>query len=59
MNVSVTKGAEHGKSFASYVTFLENNHFIPPGSREWVKHIRKKGNEATHGIPSISQENAI
>jgi hypothetical protein len=59
MNVSVTKGADHGKSFAFYVTFLEDNHFIPPGSREWVDHIRKKGNEATHEIPSISQEDAI
>lgn len=59
MNVSVTKGADHGKSFASYVSFLESNHFIPPGSREWVDHIRKKGNEATHEIPSISQDDAI
>ncbi|MCM3651317.1 DUF4145 domain-containing protein [Metabacillus litoralis] len=59
MNISVSKGAEAGKSFASYVTFLEENHYIPPNSREWVDHIRKKGNEATHEIPSISKEDAI
>lgn len=59
MNVSVTKGAEEGKSFAFYVNFLEENHFIPPDSKGWVDHIRKKGNEATHEIPSISQDDAV
>ncbi|MEA0563287.1 DUF4145 domain-containing protein [Lysinibacillus irui] len=59
MNISVSKGAEGGKTFAFYVTFLEENHYIPPESREWVDHIRKKGNEATHEIPSISREDAI
>lgn len=59
MNVSVTKGADAGKQFAYYVTFLEENHFIPPGSRDWVDHIRKKGNEATHEIPSISKDDAV
>ncbi|MFE5430259.1 DUF4145 domain-containing protein [Peribacillus simplex] len=58
MNISVTKGAEEGKSFAFYVSYLENNHFIPPGSKEWVDHIRKKGNEATHEIPSIDKADA-
>ena len=59
MNVSVTKGAEAGKRFAFYVTFLEENHFLPPNSKEWVDHIRKKGNEATHEIPSVNQVDAI
>lgn len=59
MNVSVAKGAVAGKSFAFYVNFLEDNHYIPPGSKDWVDHIRQKGNEATHEIPSISQEDAV
>lgn len=59
MNVAVTKEAPAGKSFAFYVTFLEENHFVPPDSREWVDHIRKKGNEATHEIPSIGKEDAV
>jgi hypothetical protein len=59
MNISVSKGEKAGKSFAEYVTFLEDNHFIPPNSRAWVDHIRKKGNEATHEIPSIKREDAI
>lgn len=58
MNISVSKGAVEGKQFAYYVTFLEDNHYIPPGSREWVDHIRKKGNEATHEIPSIDYADA-
>ncbi len=59
MNSSVDKGAEPGKKFVEYVNFLENNHFIPPNSRDWVDMIRKKGNEATHEIPSISKEDAM
>lgn len=59
MNISVSKGADAGKSFGFYVTFLEDNHFIPPNSREWVDHIRKKGNEATHEIPEINKDDAI
>lgn len=59
MNASVSKGAESGRSFAHYVTFLEENHYIPPDSREWVDHIRRKGNEATHEIPSIEKADAI
>jgi hypothetical protein len=59
MNLAVSKGAEVGKSFAHYVSFLSDNHYIPPGSREWVDHIRSKGNEATHEILSMSKEDAI
>lgn len=59
MNIAVSKGAEAGKSFAFYVSYLEANHFIPPNSREWVDHIRSKGNEATHEIPSMSKVDAI
>jgi Domain of unknown function (DUF4145) len=59
MNISVSKGADSGKNFAYYVSFLEDNHFIPPNSRDWVDHIRKKGNEATHEIPSIGHEDAV
>ena len=58
MNISVTKGAETGKNFAFYVDYLEKRNYIPPDSKDWVNHIRKKGNEATHEIPSISKEDA-
>lgn len=59
MNVAVSKGAQEDKSFAYYVRYLNENHFIPPGSNEWVDHIRNKGNEATHEIPNMGREDAV
>ncbi|MGZ0875138.1 DUF4145 domain-containing protein [Priestia megaterium] len=59
MNVAVSKGAEAGKSFAFYVNFLDEHRYIPPDSKEWVDHIRDKGNEATHEIPSMSKTDAL
>jgi hypothetical protein len=59
MNVSVTKGAEAGKRFAFYVDYLYENHFIPPNSKEWVDHIRQKGNEATHEINQMTESDAV
>lgn len=59
MNVSVSKGAPLGKKFIEYVNFLDENHYTPPDSKEWVDHIRKTGNEATHDIPSIEKDDAI
>ncbi|OLO28127.1 hypothetical protein BTR23_18660 [Alkalihalophilus pseudofirmus] len=56
MNTAVSKGAEEGKSFAHYVNFLKENHYIPPQSEEWVDHIRKKGNEANHEIKAMNRE---
>jgi hypothetical protein len=58
MNVAVSKGADAGKSFVFYVNFLNDNHYIPPNSQTWVDHIRNKGNEATHEIPSMTKEDA-
>ncbi|KAB2337641.1 DUF4145 domain-containing protein [Cytobacillus depressus] len=59
MNVAFSKGAKAGEKFAVYVDFLDNNHFIPPGGKGWVDHIRKKGNEATHEIPNLKREDAL
>lgn len=59
MNIAVSKGADEGLSFNKYVEYLSDNHFIPPGSEEWVHHIRKKGNEATHEIDIMEKDDAI
>jgi DNA-directed RNA polymerase subunit RPC12/RpoP len=56
MNIAVANGAEENKKFAEYVDYLENNRYTPPNSKIWIDHIRKKGNEATHEIPSISEQ---
>ena len=58
MNVAVSKGAPENKRFIEYVEWLQSQNFIPPGSADWIDVIRQKGNEATHEIPAISQEDA-
>lgn len=54
MHIAVEKGAPEGKKFAEYIDYLEDHHFSPPGSREWVDHIRTRGNEANHTIELMS-----
>jgi hypothetical protein len=58
MNVAVQHGARPGETFVDYVDYLSNNGFVPPNGRAWVDQIRKKGNEATHEIPQITQQDA-
>jgi len=58
MHIAVEKGAPEGKSFIEYVEFLSDNHYVPPDGKGWVDYIRKKGNEATHEIVLMKQEDA-
>lgn len=58
MHIAVSKGAKPGESFAHYVEYLTDNHFVPPDAKDWVDHIRKKGNEANHDIVIMSTEDA-
>jgi hypothetical protein len=58
MNVAVQQGAQPGQAFAQYVDHLAESGFIPPNGRAWVDQVRKKGNEATHEIPSIGSSDA-
>lgn len=58
MHIAVSKDAEKGKSFAYYVDFLADNHYVPPGAKGWVDHIRKIGNEANHEIVIMPKEEA-
>jgi len=58
MNIAVSKGADEGKHFFDYVEYLENNNYIPPDGKDWVDHIRTKGNEATHEIAIMKKEDA-
>jgi hypothetical protein len=50
MNVAVHKGAKTGLTFIEYVEHLSATNYVPPDGKDWVDHIRKKGNEATHEI---------
>jgi hypothetical protein len=40
------------------VNYLSDNGFVPPDGKDWVDHIRTKGNEATHEIKIMSKEDA-
>jgi hypothetical protein len=58
MNIAVSKGAPEGQTFIQYVEFLSDNNYVPPDGKEWVDHIRTKGNEATHEIAIMKGEDA-
>jgi hypothetical protein len=58
MNIAVQQGAEEGLKFIQYVDYLASKGFIPPNGRHWVDHIRKKGNEATHEIALMEEQDA-
>jgi hypothetical protein len=58
MHIAVAKGAPAGKSFAEYVDYLSANHHISSDAKEWVDHIRNKGNEANHEIVIVGSDDA-
>lgn len=58
MNIAVAKGDKEGKKFVQYVEYLDQNHYTPPNSEEWVKHIKDQGNEANHEIDMKKKEDA-
>lgn len=58
MNIAVQEGAKEGDSFFSYVTYLADKGYVPPNGRHWVDHIRKRGNEATHEIVLMGENDA-
>tara|TARA_E500000318_G_scaffold14854_8_gene15280 strand:- start:137761 stop:138018 length:258 start_codon:yes stop_codon:yes gene_type:complete len=59
MLIAVDKGAKENLKFVQYVDFLSENHHVPAGSGDWVKHIKDRGNEATHELPNTSKADAI
>jgi hypothetical protein len=58
MHVAVALGAKPGEAFIAYVQYLADNHYVPPGAKGWVDHIRTKGNEANHEITLMKQADA-
>ncbi len=58
MNIAVSKGAAEGLSFLEYVDHLASKGYVPPDGKDWVDHIRQKGNEATHQIKIMTKEDA-
>jgi hypothetical protein len=58
MHIAVEKKAKEGLSFQTYVEYLSEKNYIPPDGKEWVDHIRDKGNEANHEIKIMKKEDA-
>jgi|SRR5690606_21171851 len=58
MNIAVEQGAKEGLRFVEYVNYLSDQGFVPPNGKKWVDHIRKKGNEATHEIALMQEQDA-
>lgn len=58
MHIAVEKAAAAGLKFIQYVEFLSDKGYVPPNGKDWVDHIRKKGNEATHEIVLMSEDDA-
>jgi len=58
MNIAVSQGAKEGLEFIKYVNYLSDKGYIPPNGKHWVDHIRKKGNEATHEIALMKENDA-
>lgn len=58
MHLAVEKGADPGLSFVNYVQYLGERGYVPPEGREWVDHIRRKGNEANHEIVLMDSREA-
>lgn len=59
MYAAVHKGAPTDKSFAQYVTFLADNHFVPPDCKEMLDHIKDLGNRANHDIRVFTRDEAL
>lgn len=58
MHIAVAKGAAPGLRFVEYVEFLAAKSYVPPEAKEWVDHIRDKGNEANHEINIMTKDEA-
>ena len=59
MHIAVDNGAEEGQTFARYVGWLNDAHYIPPNGAEWVDEVRKRSNEQNHEIVLASREDAM
>ena len=58
MNIAVEQGAPGGLKFIDYVAYLSDKGYVPPNGKHWVDHIRKKGNEATHEIALMGENDS-
>lgn len=58
MHIAVEAGADEGKTFAEYVTYLGQQHYTPPNAAPLLDYMRKLGNEKNHEIKLGTAEEA-
>lgn len=58
MNIAVAKGAKENLKFVQYVQWLVDNGYVPPDGKDWVEHIKDKGNDANHKIEIVVKADA-
>lgn len=58
MHITVDKGAKQNVTFKDYVTYLLDKNYISIEHKDWVDHIREKGNEANHEIVIMQKSEA-
>lgn len=57
-HVAVEKGAQAGKSFLEYVTYLDQERYITRDAQKWVDLLRTKGNVANHEVVVVDEADA-
>lgn len=61
LHIAADRGAPPAdlKNFVAAIDFLAQKGFVPPDGKDWVDHIRTRGNEATHEIVLMTAQDAI
>lgn len=57
-HVAVECEAPPGRRYAEYVTWLRDNHYMPPGGDRWVDVLRQLGNETAHELIEVTDDQA-
>lgn len=58
MHICVEQNACKNKTFAFYVDYLCDNHYIPQNAKGWVDKIRKMANDSVHNLEFWEKEDA-
>lgn len=59
MYIAVHKMAPPDQTFKQYVTYLADNHYVPPDCKAMLDHIKDLGNSANHDIRVFTRDEAL
>jgi len=59
MHIAVEQGAQHGLTFAGYVTFLKTHAVVGKPQHGLLDRIRKDGNQENHEVVRATREQAV